>query len=152
MGQKIVRALPTELGAEDAAVRLQSIVQRRSAQWPNAHELLARPAHRVVQPQRLRGAIEQVFSIGLEWSEPANVDVPEIERRCTLNDPFRDQSSSTSGVCDARRIESGADVIAFHFGCFTEDEIPIEREALGSVQQHLDFGGLETGRAVNRVL
>src|SRR4029077_18873141 len=127
-GKKIIRALPVELAAEYCTLVLQAIVERRAAKRTHRRELLARPAHRVVQPERLRGAIEQVLAVGVERREAADVDVPQVERSLAANDPFGDELAGAAGVGDARGVEPGAHEEPPQLRRLAEDEIAVEGE------------------------
>ena len=91
-------------------------------------------------------------AIRVERREAADVDVPQVERRLAVDDPFGDELAGAAGIGDARRVEAGAHEVAGELRRFAEDEVAVEREALGAVQQQLDLGGLEARRAVDRVL
>src|SRR5438105_5519575 len=91
-------------------------------------------------------------SIGVKRRDAPDVDVENVEWRLAVDDPFGDQPAGAAGVCDAGRIETGANEIAVELGRFAENEIAIEREALRSVQQQLDLRRLEARRAVERIL
>ncbi len=149
--QEVVGALPVHLAAEHRALRGETIVERRAAQRPDGLELLARPAHRVVQAERLDGAVGEMAAIGVERREPAHVDVPQVERGVALDDPLGDEPARAAGVRDSRRVESCADEESRELRRFAEDEVAVEREALGSVEQKLDLGRLEARRPVDRV-
>ena len=104
-----------------------------------------------MQSQGFRGAIVQMRAVGVQRRESPDVDIPQIDRRFTADDPFRDQSPGTAGVGDARRIESRTDKVAAQFRRLAENEIAVEGEAFRAVQQQLDLGCFEARRAMNGV-
>ena len=152
LGQEVVRPLPVELGAEHRALRAQPVVERRPAQRPHGHEFLARPAHRVVEAERLHRAVGEVAAVRVERREAPDVDVPEVERRLAAGDPLRDQAARAARVRDAGRVEARADEVAADLGRLAQDEVAVAGEALRPVEEHLDLRGLEARRAVDRVL
>ncbi len=87
----------------------------------------------------------------MERREASDVHIPQVERRLAADDPFRDQPARPARIGDSRRVEPRADKIARDFRRLAQNEIAVAGETLGAVQQHLDFCGLETGRAVDRV-
>ena len=149
--QEVVGALPAQLAAEHRALRGEPVVEGRAAQRAHRRELLARPAHRVVQAQRLDGAVGEVAAVRVERGEAADVDVPQVERRLAVDDPLRDELARAARVRDARRVEAGADEVAGERRRLAEDEVAVAGEALGAVQQHLHLRGLEARRPVHRV-
>ena len=90
----------------------EPVVERRAAQRPHGLELLARPAHRVVQAERLDGAVGEVPAVRVERREAADVDVPQVDRRLAADDPLGDELAGAARVGDARGVEAGADEIA----------------------------------------
>src|SRR5437879_5167098 len=90
-------------------------------------------------------------AVGMKWGEAANVDVPEVERCAAADDPFSDEPACAARVGDARGVESGTHEVAPQLGRFAENEIAVYGEALGTIQEHLDLGGLETRRAMDGI-
>ena len=157
---EVVGALPAILAAEIGVARAvragargsrQQVVQRAGAQRARGLQLLARPAHGVVQAQRLARALSQALAIGVVRAEAADVHVPQVAGGLAIGDPLRDQLARTAGVGDAGRIETGADEVIAQLRCLAQDEIAIGREALRAVEQHLDLGRLQAGCAVDGV-
>src|SRR5207244_4222089 len=96
------------------------VVERRRAQWPRCLELLARPAHRVVQAERFAGASCERLAVRGERREAADVDVPQVTRRFAFDDPFGDQPAGAARVRDAGRVEAGGDKAVAQLGSLAE--------------------------------
>ena len=108
------------------------------------HKARAKPC----QDQKHKGrAVE-----GGEGAEAPHIDVPQVARRFAASDPLGHQAAGTARVGDARRVESGTHVVAGDLRRLAEDEVAVRREALRPVEQHLDLGCLQAGRAVDGVL
>src|SRR6185369_400395 len=147
LGAKDVGALPAVLRAPYRAARGEQVVERARLQRPRRLELVARPAHRVVQAERLAGALGERLLVRRVRTEATDVDIGEVAGRLAADDPFGDQPARASGVGDARRVESGADEEVAQLGRLAEDEVAVGSEAFGAVEEHLDPGRLEARRA-----
>ena len=105
-----------------------------------------------MEAERLDRAVGEMPAIGVERGEAADVDVPQVERRLAVDDPLGDELAGAAGIGDAGRVEAGAHEVSRELRRFAEDEVAVDGEALGSVEQQLHLGRLEAGRAVDRVL
>src|SRR6185295_4167312 len=72
LGAKDVDALPAVLRAPDRAARGEQVVERARLQRPRGLELVTRPAHRVVQAERLAGALGEGALVGPVRAEAAD--------------------------------------------------------------------------------
>ena len=62
--------------------------------------------HRVEQAKRLNGAVVQVGGVVLERHHASDVDVPEVHRGTTVDDPVGQDLAGTTGRLDADRVEA----------------------------------------------
>ena len=86
-------------------------------------KLFARPAHGVVQSERLDRAVGKVPPIGVEGREAPDVHVPQVERRLAADDPLGNEPPGSAGVGDAGRIEARAHEVTGDLGRLSQDEI-----------------------------
>ena len=77
--------------------------------------------------------------------------MPDIERRGTVDDPFRHKLSHAAGAREAVSAEAGSDPEAAHVGR-AQDELSVGRERLGTVDQLDNTHPLECGDAHDGVL
>ena len=99
-----------------------------------------RPVHRVEEPQRLRGAIGEVFLVRLERQRSADVDVEEIHGRVAVDDPVGEDLASAARGLDADRVEARRHEQIVVFSRWAEEIAVVRREAFRSVEEQLHTG------------
>mmetsp|Transcript_5067 Transcript_5067/g.11126 ORF Transcript_5067/g.11126 Transcript_5067/m.11126 type:complete len:268 (-) Transcript_5067:694-1497(-) len=141
---EIVHPLPSVALAEDRPLFGVRRVERRTAQTTCGLELLARPRHGVMHPKNLLDAVSKEHGRAVEATEPADIDAPDVARRCPLRDPLGQRTARSSGVGDTGRVEPGRHEEAAALGRLTENVLVIRCERLGSVDERVDLSLLET--------
>ena len=77
-------------------------------------------------------------------AETADIHRPQIVGWLTAEYPFGQRFTGAAPRRNTKCIEAGADEVAGHFRRFTEDEVSVRREALGTVEQLLDAGRFQS--------
>ncbi len=78
------------------------------------------------------------FRAPMRAAEASDVGVPQVVRRRPVHDPFGQRHSGAAAGGDAEGVEAGTDEAVAELGGFAEDEHPVRREALGTVDQLVD--------------
>src|SRR5262245_44352721 len=105
--------------------------------------------HRVEQARRLHGAVTKVTLVALERQTAANIDVPQVEGRMPVDDPVGENLARSARRLNADRVEARRHVQAAQLRGFAKKISIIRREALRTVEEHLDAGRFERGHAMH---
>src|SRR5690242_289255 len=101
------------------------------------------PGHGIVLAIGLERAREHPTAIAMKGGETPDVYGPEIHRRLAARDPFGERPASAPGARDPEGVETGANIEAVQLRRFAENEIPVGREGLRTIDEALDPGGLQ---------
>ena len=142
-GCEPVGPLPAQLGAEDGAVRLQPLVERRDDARAAAFILFVRKADGVVLAVGLQGTAGDPVAVPVQAGEAADVDRPEVQRCLARDHPLGQHPAGAAARGDAEGVEAGADEEVPAFRRQTQDEVTVRGEALRAVDHLLDPGGLQ---------
>ena len=96
--------------------------------------------HRIEQAECLDRAVAQVALVALERRAAANIDVPQVEGRISVDDPVREHLARPTGRLDADRIEASRDVHAAHLRRLAQEITVVGSETFRPVEEHLHTG------------
>src|SRR5258708_292179 len=106
---EVIGALPSHPRAEPRALGREPVVEWRAPERTHRFELVARPAHGVVQAECLDRALAEMCAVAMEAREASDIDIPHIDAGLAASHPFREQPPGTARVGDAGGVEPSGD-------------------------------------------
>ena len=103
------------------------------------------PVHGVQQAQGLHRAVSQVAPVALKGHAAANVHVPQVHGRVTVNNPIGQHLAGAAGRLDADGVKSSGHKQVAHLGCLAQQVTVVGREAFRPIEKQVD-AGLGQGR------
>ena len=143
--------LPSGGFTKNRAPRLQVFVDRAPPHPPCRDGLPIGVVIGVEQPERLAHTFAQVTPVALKWLGPADIGLPEIERRRALGDPLGQRHASPARRDDADRVITGRHPVAAQFRCLAQIVSVVRRKALRAIEKRMHTRRLEKRHPVHRL-
>ncbi len=105
------------------------------------------PVRGVQQSQTLGNSFLQILSIDLERHVAPYIDLPQVDGRMAVADPFGDDLADAAGGLQADGIEAGRDEAILELGRFSEVVAHVRCKAFGSAEEFLDAGAFQRRHA-----
>ena len=98
------------------------------------------PVHGVQQAQGLHRAVFQVAPVALKRHATANVHVPQVHGRVTINNPIGQHFAGATGRLDADRVKASGHKQVTHLRRLAQQVAVVGREAFRTVEKQVDAG------------